>query len=167
MVSAKTRRPFKASSMISLTADVSGLTSIRSHARRCRMIPSVAISSATPVNFEKRRAWIWSILRSRSSSGKWVLSVTIPYAPSQIKISFQVQTFRCFAQHSGCSTTTCTQFSALGVITVKLFTVTTCLCWGVATKQEIISEHCQKSYIFFCLFKSPVSKSLKLWKDRA
>jgi hypothetical protein len=51
-VSANTRRPFSASSMISLTAEVSGFTSMRSHARRWRMIPWVAISRATPVSFE-------------------------------------------------------------------------------------------------------------------
>ena len=56
VVSAKTRRPFNASSMISRTAEVSGLTSIRSQARRCRKIPSVAISRATPVSFEYLRA---------------------------------------------------------------------------------------------------------------
>lgn len=51
-VSAKTRLPFNASSIISLTAEASGLTSIRAQARRCLMMPSVAISNESPVNFE-------------------------------------------------------------------------------------------------------------------
>jgi len=39
---------------------------IRTQALRCRIIPSVAISSTIPVRWEKRRAWIWSIWRIRS-----------------------------------------------------------------------------------------------------
>jgi hypothetical protein len=56
VLSAYTRLPFKASSMISRTADVSGFTSMRSQARKCLRIPSVAISTARPVSFEYRRA---------------------------------------------------------------------------------------------------------------
>ena len=58
LVSANTRRPLRASSIISRTAEVSGLTSIRSHAFKCLTMPSVAISSARPLSFEKRRAWM-------------------------------------------------------------------------------------------------------------
>jgi hypothetical protein len=52
LVSAKTRRPFSASSIISRTAEVSGLTSMRSQAPKCRKMPSVAMSKAVPMSFE-------------------------------------------------------------------------------------------------------------------
>src|SRR3954447_10231016 len=54
--------------MISRTAEASGLTSIRAQALRCLIIPSEAISKASPVNFDNRRAWIWSICRTLSCS---------------------------------------------------------------------------------------------------
>jgi len=77
---------------------MSGLTSIRSHAARCRMIPSVAISLGVPVNFEKRRAWMWSILCSRSASGRPLSRFTIRFS-LLLRVSYKyvsVLHYRCF-----------------------------------------------------------------------
>src|SRR3954452_649315 len=54
--------------MISRTAEASGLTSIRAQALRCLIIPSEAISRASPANLDSRRAWMWSICRTLSCS---------------------------------------------------------------------------------------------------
>src|SRR4051812_36414613 len=53
-------------------------------------MPSVAIPRAGPLNFEKRRAWMWSILRSRSSSGRCLSKVTFPSSLYALESSFYV-----------------------------------------------------------------------------
>jgi len=110
--------------MISRTAEMSGLTSIRSHAARCRMIPSVAISLGVPVNFEKRRAWMWSILCSRSASGRPLSRFTIRFS-LLLKISYEyvsVLHYRCFPPAAGCKLLAV--FEKFGKVLAQ---------WGIAT----------------------------------